>query len=109
MSKIVQCGAYTITSVPVKQTLTDNWKLEITISWEDDRAKNRRAFSSADPPYHSEEDEPNGKATVVLLDRTVSHWDSLAKNAAARFKISRSWVTRANSRFTRVSSSASAR
>lgn len=36
--------------------------------------------------------QSNGIATVVLLDRTVSHWDSLAKNAAARFKQSRSWV-----------------
>jgi hypothetical protein len=56
MSKIVQYGAYTIKSVPVKQTRTENWKLEITISWEDDRAENRRDFSSADPPYHSEEE-----------------------------------------------------
>src|SRR2546422_3016840 len=49
--------------------------------------------------------EPDGKETVMCLDRAVSHGDSLAKNAAARFKKSRSWVTRANSRFTRVSSS----
>src|SRR5206468_3072169 len=52
---------------------------------------------------------PDRLATVVLLDRAVSHWDSFAKNAAARFKKSRSWVTRANSRFTRVNSSASVR
>jgi ribosomal protein L40E len=42
-------------------------------------------------------------------DRAVFHGDSLAKNAAARVKQSRSWVTRANSRFRRVNSSASVR
>ena len=53
--------------------------------------------------------EPNGIATVVSLHRAVSHGDSLAKHAAARVTQSRAWVTRAHSRFTRVSASASAR
>ena len=34
--------------------------------------------------------EPDGNAAVVLLDRTESHEDSLAKHAAARRKTSRS-------------------
>ena len=45
----------------------------------------------------------------MLLDRAVSHWDSLAKNAAARFKKSRSFRSISLSRFSRVSSSCSAR
>jgi|CXWL01.1.fsa_nt_gi hypothetical protein len=53
--------------------------------------------------------QPNGIATVLLLDRAVSHGDSLAKHAAARCKQSRAWVTRANSRLRRMSSSASMR
>jgi hypothetical protein len=37
----------------------------------------------------------------VLLDRAVSHWDSLAKNAAARFKKSRSCFKTSFSRLSR--------
>ncbi len=39
-------------------------------------------------------------------DKRVSHVDSLAKNTAAFFKMSRSSVTRANSRLSRASSAA---
>lgn len=46
--------------------------------------------------------------TVVLLDRPVSHWDSFAKNTAARFKKSRSSFKVAFSRFSRARSSCSA-
>src|SRR5213594_1978826 len=42
----------------------------------------------------------------MLLDKAVSHPDSLAKYAAAFFKISRSSVTRASSRFSRAISAA---
>ena len=34
--------------------------------------------------------QPDRIATVMFLNRAVSQWDSLAKNAAARFKKSRS-------------------
>ena len=47
-------------------------------------------------------------ATVVLLDDAVSHWDSLAKNAAARVKKSRSCFKVALSRLSRASSFCSA-
>lgn len=53
--------------------------------------------------------EPDRIATVVFLDRAVSHWDSLAKNAAARFKKSRSFLSVSFSRLSRVSSSCSVR
>jgi len=42
--------------------------------------------------------QPDGNATVVPLDRAVSHGDSLAKHAAARRKQSRSWRNRTCSR-----------
>jgi len=38
--------------------------------------------------------QPDGNATVVPLDRAVSHGNSLAKHAAARRKQSRSWRNR---------------
>ena len=52
--------------------------------------------------------EPNGIAAAVLANGSIFHRDSFAKHAAARRKTSRSWVIRASSRVTRVSSSASA-
>jgi hypothetical protein len=51
--------------------------------------------------------EPDGIAMVVSANGSIFHRDSFAKNAAARRKKFRSWVTRANSRFTHASSSAS--
>ena len=53
--------------------------------------------------------EPDGNVTVVLLDRPVSHLDSLVKNAAARLKKSRSFLSVSFSYLSRVSSSCSAR
>src|SRR5690606_11660186 len=47
-------------------------------------------------------------AAGVVLDGSVLHLCSFAKNAAARFKKSRSWVTRASSRRSRAISSCSA-
>src|SRR5881628_2821249 len=46
------------------------------------------------------------KLSVMVTDEGILHRRSLAKYAAAFFKISRSSVTRASSRFTRASSSA---
>src|SRR5690606_18952087 len=48
------------------------------------------------------------KAASVVLDGSVLHLCSFAKNAAARFKKSRSCVTRASSRRSRTTSSCSA-
>ncbi len=53
--------------------------------------------------------EPDGIAAVVLLDRAVSHVDSLAKHAAARRNKSRSFLRVSFSRVSRVSTSCPAR
>ena len=53
--------------------------------------------------------EPDRIATVVFLDRAVSHRESFAKHAAARLEKSRSFLRVSFSRLSRVSSSPSAR
>jgi len=55
MSKIFQYGLYTIRSFP-RQTHSDTWALDITISWVHDEIETMRSFSSAVPPYYTEEE-----------------------------------------------------
>jgi hypothetical protein len=53
--------------------------------------------------------QPDRIATVLCLDRAVSHGESLAKHAAARVKKSRAFRSVSFSRLSRVSSSGSTR